>query len=47
MKSLLAILIIANVALAAWGVLSERQRGGTESMLQLTRLSPVDAAVFR
>jgi hypothetical protein len=39
MKSLLAILIIANVALAAWGVMSERQRKSTESALMESQLN--------
>ncbi len=33
MKSFVAVLLIANLALAAWGLLLERQRGSTEATL--------------
>lgn len=39
MKALVAILIIANVALAAWGLLSERKRGGSEGALLESQLN--------
>ena len=39
MKPLVAILVIANVALAAWGILSERHRAGTEATLLEAQLN--------
>jgi hypothetical protein len=39
MKALVAILLIANVALAAWGLLVHRNRAGTETALMESQLN--------
>ena len=44
MKSFVAVLVIANLALAVWGLLLERQRGSTEATLLE---SQVNAAKIR
>jgi hypothetical protein len=47
MKAFVAILLIANIALAGWGWLSERQRTGTEAALLESQLNASKIRIVR
>lgn len=47
MKALVAILVIANVALAAWGLLAQRGREGTEAALLESQLNADKIRIVR
>lgn len=47
MKALVAVLLIANVALAAWGLLVHRNRAGTEAALMESQLNADKIRIVR
>lgn len=47
MKALVAILVIANIALAAWGLLAQRSRSGTEAALMESQLNADKVRIVR